>query len=108
VIGTAAFRDHGSALCLFAAIALAPERSANHRFLALRLPLGRSMEKDPSRDSDPSEMTDFEKNATFEELERVAPDPDPNRVRQEKGNKGPEEVTRFGAVRRRPPRQMPR
>ena len=54
------------------------------------------MEKEAPRDSDPSEMTDFEKNATLEELELVVPDPDPNRVRQEKGNKGPDEEPGFG------------
>ena len=50
----------------------------------------------PPRDSDPSEMTDFEKNATLEELERIVPKPDPNRARQEKGNTGPEEEPGFG------------
>ena len=54
------------------------------------------MEKEPPRDSDPSEMTDFEKNATLEELERVVPEPDSNRERQEKGNKGPDEEPGFG------------
>src|SRR5262245_51700559 len=46
----------------------------------------RSMEnQDPPRDSDPSEMTDFEKNATQEELKKVVPDPQLNRQRQERG-----------------------
>jgi hypothetical protein len=55
------------------------------------------MEKqDPPRDADPSEMTDFEKNATLGELEKVAPEPDPNRTRQEKGNRGPSEEPGFG------------
>jgi hypothetical protein len=55
------------------------------------------MEKqNPPKDSDPSEMTDFEKNATLEELEKVAPDADPNRERQEKGNRGPGEEPGFG------------
>ena len=53
--------------------------------------------QDPPRDSDPSEMTDFEKNATLGELERMVPeDPDPDRTRQEKGNRGPEEEPGFG------------
>lgn len=34
-------------------------------------------------------MTDFEKNTTQEELERVIPEPQRNRDRQEQGNKGP-------------------
>jgi hypothetical protein len=54
------------------------------------------MEKEPPRDSNPSDMTDFEKNATLEELERVVPEPNPNRERQEKGNKGPDEEPGFG------------
>jgi hypothetical protein len=44
----------------------------------------------PPRDDDPSEMTDFEKNTTFEELERLEQEPksprDPNRINQERGN----------------------
>jgi hypothetical protein len=61
------------------------------------LPVQADMENQkPPRDSDPSEMTDFEKNATREELERVAPDPDPNRERQEQGNRGPNEEPGFG------------
>jgi hypothetical protein len=42
----------------------------------------------PPRDDDPSEMTDFEKNATFEEREQFEQDPprpDSNRIRQERG-----------------------
>lgn len=50
----------------------------------------------PPRDSDPSEMTDFEKNATQEELKRVVPEPQQNRDRQERGNKGPDEEPGFG------------
>jgi hypothetical protein len=55
----------------------------------------------PPRDSDPSEMTDFEKNATLEELEQIAPEPDSNRDRQERGrqergNRGPDEEPGFG------------
>ena len=52
--------------------------------------------QDPPRDSDPSEMTDFEKNATQEELKRVIPEPDLNRDRQERRNKGPDEEPGFG------------
>ncbi len=52
--------------------------------------------QEPPRDSDPSEMTDFEKNATLEELELIVPEPDPNRTRQERGNKGPDEEPGFG------------
>ena len=48
--------------------------------------------QEPPRDSNPSEMTDFEKNATLEELERVIPDQrEPSRTRQEKGKGGPGE-----------------
>jgi len=47
----------------------------------------------PARDDDPSEMTDFEKNATIEEREHFEQDPpqpdpsrpDPSRIRQERG-----------------------
>ena len=53
-------------------------------------------DQEPPRDSDPSEMTDFEKNATLEELELIVPEPDPHRTRQEKGNKGPDEEPGFG------------
>jgi hypothetical protein len=45
----------------------------------------------PPRDDDPSEMTDFEKNATFEELERIeqdVPRRDSNPIRQERGDEG--------------------
>jgi hypothetical protein len=47
----------------------------------------------PPRDDDPSEMTDFEKNATFEELEQLEQDPprpDPNPIRQEREDEGPD------------------
>jgi len=50
----------------------------------------------PPRDSDPSEMTDFEKNTTQEELKRVAPEPDLERAREQKGNRGPAEQPGFG------------
>ena len=53
-------------------------------------------EEQPPRDSDPSDMTDFEKNATSEEMEVIVPDVDPNRARQEKGNTGPDEEPGFG------------
>lgn len=46
----------------------------------------------PPRDDDPSDMTDFEKNATSEELQQLAEDrtaPDPNRIRPERGDEGP-------------------
>jgi hypothetical protein len=52
--------------------------------------------QNPPKDSDPSEMTDFEKNATQEELERVVSESEPNRNRQEKGNRGPGEEPGFG------------
>ena len=42
--------------------------------------------QEPPRDSDPSEMTDFEKNATQEELKRVVPEPQRSRDRREHGN----------------------
>jgi hypothetical protein len=65
------------------------------------------MHTDPRpRDDDPSEMTDFEKNATnAEHLEEVlgsgegeapAPAPTQPRDRQERGNAGPEEQPGFG------------
>ena len=47
----------------------------------------------PPRDDDPSEMTDFEKNTTFEELQQLEQDPrepEPDRFRQERGNQGPD------------------
>lgn len=47
----------------------------------------------PPRDEDPSEMTDFEKNTTFEELERLEQDskpPDLNRISQERKKERPE------------------
>ena len=47
----------------------------------------------PPRDDDPSEMTDFEKNTTFEELERLEQDskpPDSNRISQERKKERPE------------------
>ena len=41
-------------------------------------------------------MTDFEKNATSEELEQLEREtPDPNRIRQEPGNEGPEKQPGF-------------
>jgi hypothetical protein len=57
----------------------------------------RTQDSKPSnQDSNPSEMTDFEKNTTLDELERVAPEPDSNRTRQQKGNRGPQETPGFG------------
>jgi hypothetical protein len=50
----------------------------------------------PHEDSDASEMTDPEKNTTSNELERLPPEPDRNRTRQEKGNRGPAEEPGFG------------
>ena len=53
----------------------------------------------PPRDDDPSEMTDFEKNTTFEELQQFEQNPEPpdlNRIRQERGNEGPEKQPGFG------------
>jgi hypothetical protein len=46
--------------------------------------------QNPPRDSDPSEMTDFEKNATLDELERVIKAPEPDRTRQEKAKSTPD------------------
>jgi hypothetical protein len=45
----------------------------------------------PPRDDDPSDMTDFEKNTTFEELQQLEQDskePEPDRFRQERENRG--------------------
>jgi len=45
------------------------------------------------RDDDPSDMTDFEKNTTFEERQRLEQDPptrDSNRFRQERENERPD------------------
>jgi hypothetical protein len=53
----------------------------------------------PPRDDDPSEMTDFEKNTTFEEREQLEQEPavpDLNRLRQERGNEGPDKQPGFG------------
>ena len=47
----------------------------------------------PPRDDDPSDMTDFEKNTTSEELQQLEQDPkapDANRIRQERENEGPD------------------
>jgi hypothetical protein len=64
------------------------------------------MSTDPPRDDDPSEMTDFEKNATnAEHLEDVLGNgeigrdgaaPAQPRDRQERGNAGPDEQPGFG------------
>ena len=56
------------------------------------------------RDDDPSGMTDFEKNATLGELERMDQPASsdesmaelPERQRQERGNRGPDEEPGFG------------
>ena len=48
----------------------------------------------PPRDDDPSDMTDFEKNTTSEELQQLDQDPeapDANRIRQERRNQRPDE-----------------
>jgi hypothetical protein len=55
----------------------------------------------PPLDTDPSDMTDFEKNATLGELEQVVGEPDEtdeavNRERQERGNRGPGQQPGFG------------
>jgi hypothetical protein len=53
----------------------------------------------PPRDDDPSDMTDFEKNTTFEELQQLEQDPkapDANRIRQERENEGREKQPGFG------------
>jgi hypothetical protein len=47
----------------------------------------------PPRDDDPSEMTDFEKNTTFEELERLQQEPsssESNRISEERKKEGPD------------------
>jgi len=55
----------------------------------------------PPRDDDPSDMTDFEKNTTFEELQQLEQDPEqpePDRIRQERGNQPrPNPIARPGA-----------
>lgn len=53
-------------------------------------------EKKQPQDADPSEMTDFEENATTHELRDVVPSADPNRAREERGNRGPDEEPGFG------------
>jgi hypothetical protein len=55
----------------------------------------------PPLDTDPSDMTDFEKNTTLGELEQIVDRPDErdevaNRERQERGNRGPQEQPGFG------------
>lgn len=55
----------------------------------------------PPRDDDPADMTDFEKNTTFEELQQLEQDPetpDPNRITQERGKQRPDEQTGFGRL----------
>ena len=47
-----------------------------------------TMDSQPRRDDDPSDMTDFEKNATSEELEQLEQDaeaPVADRIRPERG-----------------------
>jgi hypothetical protein len=48
------------------------------------------------QDSDPSEMTDFEENATTQELRDAEVAHATNRERQERGNRGPDEEPGFG------------
>ena len=53
----------------------------------------------PPRDDDPSDMTDFEKNTTSEELQQFEQDleaPDSDRFRQERVDKGPDEQPGLG------------
>ena len=54
----------------------------------------------PPLDTDPSDMTDFEKNATLGELEQIVEEPETdevvNRERQERGNRGPQQEPGFG------------
>lgn len=55
----------------------------------------------PPLDTDPSEMTDFEKNATLGELDQIVAESEQtdeavNRERQERGNRGPEQQPGFG------------
>jgi hypothetical protein len=50
----------------------------------------------PPRDDDPSDMTDFEKNTTFEELQQLEQEPeapDQNRIKREQENQGPDKQT---------------
>lgn len=57
------------------------------------------MDKQMPRDDDPSDMTDFEKNTTFEEreqLEQDREDSDANRSRQEREKQGQTEQPGFG------------
>jgi hypothetical protein len=49
----------------------------------------------PGKDADPSGMTDFEKNATQEELERVVPEPE-SKGNTKEGNREPDEEPAFG------------
>lgn len=60
-------------------------------------------EQIPAQDDDPSDMTDFEKNATQEELKEIDLEPAvehggsaAERARQERGNLGPERQPGFG------------
>jgi hypothetical protein len=59
-------------------------------------------EQNPARDDDPSDMTDFEKNTTQEELKDLEPAVDgaasaaERRERQERGNRGPDRQPGFG------------
>ena len=57
------------------------------------------MHNETPRDDDPSDMTDFEKNTTFEELEQLDRDfetSDQNRIRQERGTQGTDTQPRLG------------
>ena len=71
-------------------------RQGKKRYLACsRL----SMNQTPPRDDDPSNMTDFEKNVTFEALEQLEQDSetsDSNRIRQERGKQGLDKQPGFG------------
>jgi hypothetical protein len=49
----------------------------------------------PPTDDNPSDMTDFEKNTASEEREETQT-PDPNQIRQERGNEGPDKQPGFG------------
>lgn len=53
-------------------------------------------EKKTPRDSDPSDMTDFEENATTQELRDALPSEESTRAREERGNRGPDDEPGFG------------
>jgi hypothetical protein len=71
--------------------------SAQLEARAPRLRQVRAMdEKKPPQDSDPSDMTDFEENATSQELRDALPPEESTRAREERGNRGPDDEPGFG------------